>query len=282
MTTDQTRLIGVIAYPAGPNPEHDLLSRWVDQVGVDASVHLFPFPVKEIADPIGALRMLGASGAYLSGRHREAGGGLVDYLTDEAHGSGVINTIVFDGDEARGHNTEARAIIDLLDPHKESFVRRSAVILGNGMMARAVAYALIRHFRIRHVAIAARDPQGAQLLKSAVVSPTIDSVVETHELFPPDIVDLLAEARLIVNATSIGGRPGSDDTPITIPDIFRPGQIIVDVVRNAEGTQLLRDASAAGATVIDGEAVFRRQLADAFTLLTGSEVDVSELLKRSE
>src|SRR5688572_14875578 len=73
MTTDQTRLIGVIAYPAGPNPEHDLLSRWIDQAGVDASVHLFPFPVKEIADPISALRMLGASGAYLSGRHREAG-----------------------------------------------------------------------------------------------------------------------------------------------------------------------------------------------------------------
>ncbi len=276
MTTHTTQLFGVLAHPGGENLYHSLLARKAGESNADASFLLFDFQAKDIADPIEALRRLKAGGAYLTGRLREAAGGLVDYLSDEAHGTGMINTITFDGDTATGHNTEARAIIDILGEYSEKFGKRSAVILGGGVMARAAAYALVRHFRVKHVTIAARDTQHAQILKQLVVGVKTDSVVEACELFPPDIADQLAEARLIINATSIGCRPDEDESPLTLPDLFHPGQIVMDVIHTPAKTKLLREAEEGGATIIGGDRILQKQINAAFELLTGIQSRESE------
>ena len=276
MTTHNTRLFGVLAHPGGENLYHSLLARKAEELDVDASFLLFDFQAKDIADPIEALRRLKAGGAYLTGRLREAAGGQVDYLSDEAHGTGVINTITFDDDTATGHNTEARALIDVLSDYSEKFGKRSAVILGGGVMARAAAYAVVRHFRVKHVTIAARDTQHAQIVKQLVTSAKTDSIVQACELFPPDIADQLAEARLIINATSIGSNPELEESPVTLPDLFHSGQIVMDVVHSAPQTKLLRDAEEGGATVIDGEEILRKQIDRAFELLTGERSEESE------
>lgn len=271
IATHTTRLLGVLAHPGGENLFHSMLAEAAEAARVNAAFLLFDFQAKDIADPVEALRRLKAGGAYLTGRLREAAGGLVDYLSDEAHGTGTINVITFGDDTATGHNTEAKAIIDVLDGHKEKFSNRSAVILGGGVMARAAAYAVIRHFRVRHVAIADRSVQRAQTLKQAMVGLKSDSNVRTYELFPPDIADVLAEARLIINATSVGSGAGEAETPITLPDIFHAGQIVLDVVYNPARTRFLTEAEAAGATVIGGRDVLTRQIGHAFELLTGTK-----------
>lgn len=271
MMTHSTTLFGVLAHPGGENLFHAMLAGAAQKTGAEAAFLLFDFQAKDIADPVEALRRLRAGGAYLTGRLREAAGGLVDYLSDEAHGAGSINVITFGDDTATGHNTEAKAIIDLLEEHKEKFVNRSAVVLGGGVMARAAAYAVIRHFRVRHVALADRSVQRAQLLKQSMVGLKTDSSVKAYELFPPDIVDILSEARLIINATSIGGGANSQETPITVPDVFHPGQIILDVVYDPEETRFLKEAAAAEAVTINGRQVLQRQIEHAFTLLTGKE-----------
>ncbi|MCE2503363.1 MAG: hypothetical protein J4G05_04800 [Chlorobi bacterium] len=268
MTTHATRLFGVLAHPGGENIFHTMLAEAAEESEADASFLLFDFQAKEIADPIEALRRLRAGGAYLTGRLREAGGGLVDYLSDEAHGAGTINTITFENDTATGHNTEAKAIIDLLTEQSDKFSSKSAVILGGGAMARAAAYAVIRHYRVKHVTIAGRDTQHAQIVKQAMIGTKSDSRVEVSELFPSDIADRLAEARLIINATSIGENPDGELSPITIPNIFHSKQVVLDVIYNPEKTALLSDAENGGATVISGGQVLRKQIRYAFELLT--------------
>ena len=271
MTTAATRIVGVLSWPGGETPHRQRLATLAEQEGADVSVLSFTAQPREIAPPIEAIRALNGRGVYLTGRLREAAGGLVDYLSDEAHGSGISNAITFDGEEATGHNTEAKAFVDLLEPYADRFVRRSAVILGSGAVARAAAYALIRHFRVRHVGIAARDAGSARLLKAATVSPKTDSTVDTWELFPPDIADQLAEAKLIINATEVGTvREGSDDegeSPITLPDLFHDGHIIMDVITDPVETKFLRDARAGGATIITGADLFTHQINHAWTLL---------------
>ena len=271
MTTATTRIVGVLSWPGGETPHRERLATLAEEEGADVSVLAFTAQPREINGPIEAIRALNGRGVYLAGRLRESASGLVDYLSDEAHGSGIINVITFDGEEGTGHNTEAKAFVELLEPYADRFVRRSAVILGSGAIARAAAYALIRHFRVRHVGIAARDAGSARTLKAATVSPQSDSSVDTWELFPPDIVDQLAEAKLIINATDIGAqRSGSEEegeSPITIPDLFHDGQIVVDVVTDPVETKFLRDARKGGATVITGADLFTRQLSHAWRLL---------------
>ena len=278
-TTYKTKLVGVLCHPTGENLIHQIMSTACEIAGADISTLLFDAQVRELNDPVGALRTLGASGLYLNGRLRSSAAGLVDYLSDEAHGAGVINTIVFDGDHATGHNTEARAIIKVLEPYKDIFANGSAVVLGGGAMARSAAYAVVRHFRVKHVAIADRTPQQAQILKQMLSGTKTASIIEAHELFPPDIAQILAESRLLINATALGAYPNVEETPITIPDIFHERQVVLDTNFSPAITRMLRDAEAAGATAISGVEVLIEQVREAYELLTKSEFPVEEIRK---
>src|SRR5690349_16393847 len=135
-TTYTTKLIGVLCHPIHENLIHDILSAAAEMTDADVAFHLFDTQAREIAVPVSALQTLGAKGVYLEGRLRGSLLGLVDYLSDEAHGTGIINAITIDGDETTGHNTEAAGMVAILEPHKDHFVNGSAVILGGGAMAR--------------------------------------------------------------------------------------------------------------------------------------------------
>jgi shikimate dehydrogenase len=269
LTTHDTRLVGVLSHPVGPNAAFDVLARTAAAADCDVAFLQFDAQPKTLAEPVRALHTLHARGVYLTGRLRSSASGLVDYLTDEAHGTGIINAITFDGDQATGHNTEARAIIALLEPHRDALQTGGAVILGGGAMARAAAYALIRGYRTRFVTIADRTLQQAQMLKQMFSGTKNESKIEAHELFPPDIADLLAEARVIVNATSVGAAGGVEESPISLPDIFHSRQVVVDCVHTPTMTRLLADAAAAGAQTINGTELLERQVALAFEALTG-------------
>lgn len=239
--------------------------------GEDAAFLLFDAQAKDVATPMRALGTLGAHGVYLGGRLRSSALGLVDYLSDEAHGTSVINTIVFDGDETRGYNTETTALIAALEPLRDVFAASGAVVLGGGAMARSAVYALVRHFRVKHLTIANRTLQQAQVLKQEFIGRNNDTVIEAHELFPPDIAQLLAESRLIINATSVGAFPSIDESPISIPDVLHSRQVVVDTCYSPAITRLLHDASTAGATIVSGVDLLVGQIGGAYTLLTAAD-----------
>jgi shikimate dehydrogenase len=74
----------------------------------------------------------------------------------------------------------------------------------------------------------------------------------------------LAKAKVLVNATSIGLL--EDVSPIPA-EILPPELLVLDLIYSR--TRLLRDAEAAGDTVMDGELMLLHQGAAAFTLWTG-------------
>jgi shikimate dehydrogenase len=276
-TTHTTRLIGILGHPRGENLLHQMFSAAADITGADVACLLFDTQVKDLATPLQALQTLNAAGVYLTGRLRSPGSGLVDFLSDEAHGAGIINTVTFDGDQSTGHNTEARAIIDVLEPHRDRFAGGGAVILGGGAMARSAAYVVVRHFRVKYLTIADRTMQQAQVLKQHLTGKKSDTRIEAHELFPPDLADVLAEARLIINATSSGAYPNAEETPITLPDIFHNRQIVLDTIYSPAVTRLLEEAQQGGATTIGGIEILLRQVGLAFELLTGVEFPAEEI-----
>ena len=74
----------------------------------------------------------------------------------------------------------------------------------------------------------------------------------------------LSRTRVLVNATSIGLT--GDETPV--PGAVLPSDLLVlDLIYNR--TRFLREAEAAGCTVLDGETMLLHQGAAAFALWTG-------------
>ena len=74
----------------------------------------------------------------------------------------------------------------------------------------------------------------------------------------------LAKAKVVVNATSIGLT--DDSTPIP-GELIPPELLVLDLIYKK--TRFLREAEAAGCTVLDGEQMLLHQGAAAFTLWTG-------------
>jgi shikimate dehydrogenase len=188
----------------------------------------------------------------------------VDRQTDEAHVTGAVNTITKEGRRLVGHNTDVagfRVALDKLVGKQK--MPRQAVILGAGGGARAVVYGLITEGFQRIIVFNRHLHRAEGLVKhfgrSAAhmelrAMPWHESIIEAE----------LAKTKLVVNATSIG--LAADDTPIPA-EIIPPELLALDLIYNR--TRFLRDAEAAGCTVMDGELMLLHQGAAAFTLWTG-------------
>ena len=102
---------------------------------------------------------------------------------------------------------------------------------------------------------------------------------KTKELFPPDLVEVFQNSKLIVNATSVGMFPDSDDIITNLENSFNKEQIVFDLVYNPPQTQLLKLAASKGATALDGIKMLVYQAAKSFELWTGEEMPVDQLHK---
>jgi shikimate dehydrogenase len=180
-----------------------------------------------------------------------------------------VNTLTREGRRLVGHNTDVagfKVALDRLVGRQK--MPRQAVILGAGGGARAVVFGLIREGFQRVVVFNRHLHRAEALVKHFSRSashmelramPWHDSIIESE----------LAKTRVLVNSTSIG--LADDASPI--PAAILPGDLLVlDLIYKR--TTFLRDAEAAGNSVMDGETMLLHQGAAAFSLWTGQAAPI--------
>ncbi|HEV8488338.1 MAG TPA: shikimate dehydrogenase [Candidatus Limnocylindrales bacterium] len=259
-----TRRVVLIGHPVAHSLSGAMQQAAFDAQGVDATYELWDRPPIQLPDAIAELRSDEFLGANVTIPHKERVVPLVDRLTEEAHATGAVNTITKEGKRLVGHNTDVagfRTALDRLVGKQK--MPRNAIVLGAGGGARAVVYGLITE-GFQRIVVFNRHLHRAEALvkhfgRSAAhmelrAMPWHESIIEAE----------LAKAKLLVNATSIG--LASDESPIAA-EIIPPELLVLDLIYNR--TRLLRDAEAAGSTIMDGELMLLHQGAAAFTLWTG-------------
>ncbi|MCH7660653.1 MAG: shikimate dehydrogenase [Euryarchaeota archaeon] len=176
---------------------------------------------------------------------------------------GAVNTIDFGGSSQKptGHNTDAAGVRRAFEHHGTELDGTQAVLVGAGGAGRAVAFALAEAGAV--VKIANRTKERAENLANAVPR------ASGHGL--DDLPNLLADAEILVNATSVG----MDDDRSPVPSESLSSQLtVMDIVYRPLETRLLREARAAGAETIDGAWMLLFQGVEAFELWTGREAPV--------
>jgi shikimate dehydrogenase len=88
------------------------------------------------------------------------------------------------------------------------------------------------------------------------------------ELNFDNLTAALEKADILINATSVGMSPNSDETPVPAR-LLKSELVVFDVVYNPIRTRLLKEAEAAGARVIGGTDMLAWQGALAFEKWTG-------------
>ena len=261
-----TKRVVLIGHPVAHSLSGAMQQAALDAAGIDARYELWDRAPIALPAAIAELRDDAFLGANLTIPHKERAVPLVDRLTEEAQATGAVNTITREGHRLVGHNTDVAGFDVALDKLVgRQKMPRQAVVLGAGGGARAVTYGLIRA-GFQRVVVFNRHLHRAEAMVRHFSRSAAHMELKAMPWHPSIIESELARAKVLINATSIG--LAGDASPVPA-GILPPDLLVLDLIYDR--TPFLRDAAAAGDTVMDGQLMLLHQGAAAFTLWTGQE-----------
>ena len=276
-----TKIVGVIGHPIKHTLSPAMHNYAFNKLKLDYVYLPFDISSTGLKDSLKGMIALGIKGINVTVPHKERIMEYMDELSDSAKIVGAVNTVVNDNGTLIGYNTDVNGIIETLKEFKDDINGKTVSVLGAGGAARSVIYTLINNFNVKKINIINRTVEKAESLKDYFSSKMLFEKIKTYELIPPDVTEILAKSKLIINASSIGMSPEDDDSPTTIPESFSNNQIVFDIVYNPRETKFLALAKSQGALTINGLKMFVEQGAKSFELWTNETMptdQISELL----
>lgn len=260
----ETEVFGVIADPIAHS-----LSPLIHNANFRAHemnrVYLpFRVPPEGLSEFIDRAPEIGVRGLSVTIPHKTAVISKLTRLDPAVEEINACNTIVYDGAELFGYNTDYLASILCVETAMGGVVDgtspvagKPALVLGAGGAAKAVAYGLTQ--KGARVTITDRNVEKAER-----IAKLLDCHFCDWEARNSYVVTILA------NCTSVGMFPNVDDAPVDRAAL-RGGMFVFDAVYNPENTFLLRLARQKGATPISGLEMFIGQACLQFKLFTGEK-----------
>lgn len=277
--TSATRLLGVAGWPVEHSLSPVFQNAALRAAGLDYAYLAFGVPPERFEPAVRGLAALGAVGLNCTVPHKNAALALCDELSEEARLVGAANTLQFRADGSiYGTNTDVEGFRETLR-HEGHFdlAGRTVVQFGAGGAGRALALAALRSEAASLVLIN-RTPEKAETLAADLMELYPDAQIMILSLLddPVETTAVLAEADLVVNATSLGLRE-SDPFPCAAA-FLPPRSLVFDAAYTRQGpTAWLRAAAEVGCRTLDGLGMLVRQGAASFRLWTGVEPDLDAM-----
>ena len=193
-----SRTVGIIGWPVSHSLSPAVHNAAFAAMGLEWVYVPLPVAPAALAQALAGLAALGFAGANVTMPHKTKTAERMDILSEDARRLNAVNTIVVQGGELHGHNTDGQGF--------ERFLRedagfdpggRSALIFGAGGAARAAALALARA-GLASLSVAVRDPVRTAGLVAALDGLETEVRPITFEASPAERPDL------VINATPLG------------------------------------------------------------------------------
>ncbi len=262
----RTRLYGVMGDPVEHTLSPAMHNAAFAALGMNAVYLPLPVEPQQLRRALLALPALGFGGVNLTVPHKERALRVVHQATERARRIGAVNTVVVRRGRLLGDNTDGEGLLRALREGGVVVRGASAVVLGAGGAARAVAVTLAAA-GCHSLTISNRTVERARRLAAWVRRAVRGAPVDCVALGSVALADRISHADLVVNATSVGLR---GETVRLVPSAaLQRGQHVVDLVYRPSGTALLVAARRRGAHAHDGLGMLLHQGAFAFELWTG-------------
>jgi len=221
------------------------------------------------------LKTLGFLGYNVTIPHKQAIIPYLDGVDENAKAIGAVNTVAILNNRAIGYNTDALGVVRVLEPFKNRFAGKPALVLGAGGAARAAVFALHTFLNVSDITIAARSKEKATSIVNDVKLKNARIVNFAQE----EINSSLSHCSLIVNTTPIGMHPLVDASPLSDDAPLKSNHIVFDLISRPIETKLLQHANKVGSTIVGGLEVLIQQGAAAFEMWTGKKMPVDLVRK---
>jgi len=234
---EQKKLFAVIGNPVRHSLSPVMMSACFKALNVPALYAAFY--VDELDSDLKLLHKTGFSGLSVTIPYKEMACQLAEQIDKTAEEIGAANTLRRTNLGWEGLNTDwigaLRALSALVDVSG-----LSALILGAGGAARAVAYGLQRAGAV--VTISNRCVERGKVLSRQIKSNFIPLNV---------LAKVVRDFDIVVQCTSVG-LEDSEASPIVFDSFFRPEMTVMDIIYSPRRTAFSRAACDAGCTVVSG------------------------------
>ena len=263
--TAATRIYGVVADPVGHSLSPVVHNAALAAAGIDAVYVPFRVPAEQIDEFLSAASRWPLSGLSVTLPHKESVLRHATAVDGLVQSIGAANTLSFTPAGIEAANTDATAAVESLaaalrgdeQPQNGTLGVKTAVVLGGGGAARAVAFGLKQ--RGVEVTVTSRTADRAKKIAAEVGCKAVEWAAR-HRM-PSDCV---------VNATPVGMHPNVDETPYD-KEHLRPYMVVFDTVYNPENTLFIKEARSVGCRTVTGVEMFVRQAAIQFRIWHGVE-----------
>jgi shikimate dehydrogenase len=243
------------------------------RLGFDYRYHLYDLldlgrEPEDIGTLVAQARADGLSGLNITHPCKQTVVAALDLLAPEADALGAVNTVVFTGDGAVGHNTDWPGFQQSFVSALPDAANEQVVVVGAGGAGAAVAHAILSLHAGHCYVLDADSARARQLVERLQHGFGPERASTLHRT---RLGDVLGEADGLIHATPTGMR---DHPGTAVPAEFLHSSLwVAEVVYMPLETQLLRDARRAGCRTLDGGGMVAFQAAGSLELFTGAAPD---------
>lgn len=270
--THGTKFCAVVGNPVGHSLSPAIYNAALDSLGLDF-VYL-AFKIEDLKGAMAGMRAIpNFRGVSVTIPHKIEVLKYVDEVGEVDRSIGAINTVINENGKLIGKGTDGPAALKALNDAGVDLNGKRVLMLGAGGVARAVAFTLARS-GITGLSLLDVDMKVLDGLSAALRSGT---GVEVHSKVIDEaaVAEAMEGSDVIINCTPVGMHP-KIDASLVPAHLFRPGQVVFDVVYTPQRTKLLTDAAARGLKTVSGVEMFLNQAVLQFEHIIGvaAPVDV--------
>ncbi len=268
----RAELTGVFGDPVDGNPTGVMEEAAYEACGLNYRYLTLKVTKDDFEDAMKAIRAFHMKGMNLTMPHKITVLPYLDELSEAASIIGAVNTIAVREDGSLfGENTDGKGFVQALKNNGVLLDGKKIVLLGAGGAAKAIAVECALAGASSVTIVNRTVSRGAELVE--VLQKHTSAQAEAQAWTPsyevPEGTDIL------INATSIGLHPDSDQKPDINYDTITSDMVVSDVVFNPCDTLFLQEAAKRGAKTVNGLGMLACQGALNFTLWTGVEAPLS-------
>jgi len=275
--TGAAMVAGVCGAPIRHSMSPLIHNAWIAAAGLDAAYVPFAPTEERFEAFVDGLRGGAIRGLNVTIPFKERALARADQASDLARMAGAANLLIFAEDGSIfADNTDGPGLLGAVAVQAPGFDVTSApvVVLGAGGAARGAVAALLMA-GAPQVRVVNRTLARAQALAEALG----DRVIAADEAALPA---LLADAGLVINATSLG--LGGGEGPAADLALTPAGAVVMDMVYKPLRTQFLQRAEGLGRRTVDGLEMLLRQAVPSFEAFYGqpppADIDVRAIALR--
>lgn len=278
----EAKKLGVVGHPLEHSLSPAMQAAAIEALGVNAVYRKIDVAPEAWADFARQARELPLDGFNITVPHKERllkewGGDENVIQGEEAALSGAVNTVDREDGTWGLYNTDGYGFADDLEAEGIDISGKNMVVLGAGGAARAIL-SVFGRLEPARLTLVNRTAEKAKKLAAEFRKKLDLGEDRLSAASAEEAKRSVAEASLLVNATSAGLSPGG---PPMDAGWLHANLILYDLIYHRE-TELMRAAKAAGADAYGGLGMLARQGAKSFEIWFGRKAPVDAMRQAAE